>query len=247
MPLTHGSLELNVHPILGALRSVPIPPHEGHATPTKIAPFVTISREPAIDAEAVTRRLVDLLNEDSDDETRVWTGWDRELVEAVAAKEHLSKQLIESLEDASHSWMTDFFRSLSFTEAHSADETRVYKRVASMIRALAQAGRVVIIGRGGVQVTRHMPGGLHVRLVAPFECRLENYARQKQMVHQQAAPKLRELDHNRQAFYHRYWPQDPLSSIRFAMTLNAAELSVDTMAVMIHCAIRGREDVSPKA
>lgn len=239
MPLTHRSVELNIHPILGALQSVPIPPHEQRAATPKATPFVTLTREPAIDAEAVARRLVELLNNEQPPDGHVWTGWDRELVEAVAEKEHLSRQLIESLENSSHSWLMDFFSSLSFSEADRADEARVYKRVAAMIRALAQAGRVVIIGRGGVQITRHMPGGIHVRLAAPFEYRLEHLIHVTQSSRQQATARLRELEHNRMAFYKRYWPQDPLVSERFAMTLNAAELTTDTMAEMIRCAVRG--------
>ena len=40
------------------------------------------------------------------------------------------------------------------------------------VRALAEVGRVIIVGRGGVFITRDLPGGIHVRLVAPREWRV---------------------------------------------------------------------------
>ena len=35
-------------------------------------------------------------------------------------------------------------------------------------------GNVVIIGRGGMAVTRHLPLGIHIRLFAPTEWRIKN-------------------------------------------------------------------------
>jgi cytidylate kinase len=45
-------------------------------------------------------------------------------------------------------------------------------KVAEVILQLAQVGHVLFVGRGAHIITQSLPGGLHVRLVAPLEIRV---------------------------------------------------------------------------
>lgn len=218
-----------IRPILADLRTVPIP-HKPEWAETKVEPFITISRESGAGAWTLARQLVEALNRNNTGE-RPWTCWDRELVEKVATDYKLSEELIDSLEETSHSWLSDFLAGL--TSGPSEDEARVYGRVAATIRALAQAGRVVIVGRGGVFVTRKMPGGIHVRLVAPWEYRVSFMARTLSQSEEDAAAQIRHMEKNRAAFYHRYWPNESLDAERFTLTLNAAKIDMPAMIEII--------------
>lgn len=228
------SLKENIRPIFAAIRTVPIPPKPGQEPgKPKSEPFITISREAGAGAWTLAHRLVESLNLD-DVSGRPWTCWDRELVEKVAADTHLSESLIESLEEASHSWLGDFLSSLSFSDSSPfADEARVYGRVVAAIRALAQAGRVVIVGRGGVFVTRHMPAGIHVRLVAPLEFRIRFFAEAFNVSLEAAKARIRQIEHNRAAFYRRYWPGESLTPERFTLTIDTSKVEMPTMVEMI--------------
>jgi cytidylate kinase len=221
----------NIRPILGAIRSVPVPSRPGpEPAPLPAPPFITISRQPGAGAWTIAKDLVDALNQALPAE-QLWTCWDRELVEKVAADAHLSSRLIDSLEDRAHSWFTDLMDSLTFSDDPShADELKVYHRVAKSIRALAQTGRVVIVGRGGVFITRKMSGGIHVRFVAPIEQRIDFIAREYELSQEQAAARVKELDRNRQAFYRRYWPNETLGPETFALTINTG--AVDQTATV---------------
>lgn len=235
--MPHTILSEHIRPIMGAIRSVPVPA-KGYGVPELPAePFITISREPGAGGWSLARHLVDALNIAVRDD-HAWTCWDRELVEKVATDLHLSTKLIESLEDRGHSWLSDFLESLSFSDAGQSDEPRIYSRVAASIKALAQTGRVVIVGRGGVFVTRKMPGGIHVRLIAPFQNRATLIAREFHMTPEQATAHLKELEHHRATFYRRYWPKEALNPENFTLTINTAAVDQATMVEMLTALIR---------
>jgi cytidylate kinase len=210
----------NIRSILGAIRSVPVPVAPGQREEHRAQPFITISRQPGAGAWTLAQKLVEYLNI-ADPGEQPWTCWDRELVEKVSADHRIASELVESLEDASHSWMQDFLSGLSF---HTGDEAKVYQRVATTIRALAQVGRVVIVGRGGVFITRNMPGGIHVRLVAPLGRRVEHMAEYLGVSRAEAAVRVREMERNREGFYRRYWPGESLAAENFTLTLNTQTL-----------------------
>ena len=181
-------------------------------------PFLTISRQPGAGAWTLARRLVERLNA-SDPGGPPWTCWDKELVEKVAGEHHISSDLVQSLGERSRSWLEDALAGLS-NRAEYADEFTVYRRVAQTIRALAQAGRVVIVGRGGVHITRGMPGGIHLRLVAPLPYRVASMARSLGMPESKAAGVVHDMERARVAFHHRYWPREPLIPEAFTAVLN---------------------------
>jgi cytidylate kinase len=232
------NLRDNIRPILGGIRSVPLP-HRPHAVvqpPPR--PFVTVSREPGASNLAMGTQLLEALNKALPAE-QPWTIWDRELIEKVAADLHLSTPLIDSLEDRGHSWFGDFLSSLALSdEAPQADEAKVYSRVCAAIRALAQAGRVVIVGRGGVFITRRMPAGVHLRLVAPLAHRIESMAHQHNLPADKAAARIKEIEHNKRAFYRFYWPNETLEPCTFTATINTAAVQPAALVDMVVSLVR---------
>ena len=226
------ALESRMKPIFASLRLSELPRRERPAeAPAAVTPFVTISRQAGAGGTTLGQHLVERLNEVDPDPDRPWTCWDRELVERVANDHHISQELIDSLEDVHRTWLEEFFTGLSpGDEAGEPDELGVYHRVAATVRALAQFGRVVVVGRGGVCITRNMPGGTHVRLVASMKDRVAFIMRKFNVSQELAAEHVRQLDRNRESFYRRYWPTHPLASEMFTVTLNTANLAETQLA-----------------
>ena len=205
---------------------------EAAATGRSSAPmtrFVTISREAGAGGGTLGQRLAERLNRfDSTDPP--WACFDRELVEKVASDHQMSAALIDALEEQDHSWLSDFFSGLSLGgPASDHSEAKVYERVAKTIRAIAGVGRVIIVGRGGVFITRNMPGGLHLRLVAPLFYRVENMARLLGCSEREAEQEIHRRDRNREAFYRRYFSEWRLTPDVFTMTLNTAPIDEERM------------------
>jgi len=193
-----------------------------------LAPFVTISRQTGAGAADLAEKLAERLNA-SDKTARAWMSWDRELVERVAADHHLSKDLVQNLGEPGQGWLTDFLAGLSSSSDTSLEESGVYHLVTKLIATIAAAGKAIIVGRGGVFVTRGLPGGIHVRLVAPMEKRIEEIARRTKGTQSQAARYVHAADAARRAFYHRYWPKGSIEPETFTVTFNSAELTVEQM------------------
>ncbi len=216
-----------LNPILAAVRSHVHTISDTPATPQHASPFITISREAGAGGRTLMRRLIDRLTEldPANSERASWAGFDRELVEKVAKDHNLHKTLVNLLGDQCHSWLYDVFAGLSA----QTTESQVYRRVAETIRALAIGGRAVIVGRGGVFVTQNMPCGVHIQVVAPFEHRAQQMARVLNTDLKHATHEVRRIEQNRASFYHRYWPDTPLSPSIFTATFNSAAISETKM------------------
>lgn len=191
-------------------------------------PFVTISRQAGAGGKLLAQQLVETLNR-HDPQAKPWSAWDQELIEKVAFEQNLPRECIAALEDDRRPWFLDFVNGLISQNAGAGDESIVYARVAETIRALALAGRAVIVGRGGVYLTAGMDGGVHVRLVAPLAHRVENLATQLNISLDEAVKRVAQIDHNRELFYKRYWPKKQLTPDIFTVTLNTAALTDDQM------------------
>ena len=211
-----------IRSVFAAVRTSPVPRHYAPGEcPAEWPAFVTISREGGAGGHTIGTHLVERLNELDPGEVP-WMLWDKNLVAKIAADRHIAQEAVESLEASSRTWMQEFISSLSL--AGDATEAQIYKGVATTIRALAQKGRVVIVGRGGVYITRNMPGSIHLRLVAPLHYRIRFMAKQLNESIDAAAEHVHQLDRQRKAFFHRFWPQEILSSECFTLTINTAQV-----------------------
>jgi cytidylate kinase len=197
-------------------------------------PFVTLSRQAGIAGHTVAQMLVERLNV-VDPGRRPWTYWDRELVEKVAADQHLPLHEVEALEEHKEwSWLRELLQNVSLSDKRDFhDEFVVYRRVAQTVRELAMNGRVVLVGRGSTYLTHKLPHGVHIRLVAPLAYRIESTAKSEGLSHQEAEKVVRDLDASRMAFMRRYFPSDVLNLEMLTAGLNAAELSLEQIVECI--------------
>jgi len=86
----------------------------------------------------------------------------------------------------------------------SARDWRAYlSQVERIIRELADAGDVVIVGRGGQAVLRDRAGVLHVRVVAPLEARVARLEVEKTLCPDSARACLEASDRARARFMQR--------------------------------------------
>jgi hypothetical protein len=155
---------------------------------------------------------------------------DRELVQRIASDHHLSSDLIASLEQSSHSFVAEFIKGLSLRDGGPPSDLAVLARVTKTMRALAQGGYVILVGLGGVFMTHHMPGGVHVRLVAPWEFRTRNMARILNVSETQGGEEVRARDQRQREFFKTFWPDTAISDELFHVTLNASLLDESQMA-----------------
>lgn len=239
-PLGSHLTNESVHSVLGFIQSTYGPHWESSRGRS---PFVTISRQAGAGGASLGRELVERLNardrrEIAAEGGQPWTLWDDELVSKVAAEHHLPAALVETLEEQQPSWLGQFLASLPSLAPGSgesaADEFRVYRRVAITIRALAEAGRVVVVGRGGAFITHALPLGVHVRLVAPLRERVAATASDAGVTPDAAAKLVHDKDQKQHAFYRRHWPGRAVEPESYTATLNTSAM---TPQALLECVV----------
>jgi hypothetical protein len=182
-------------------------------------PFITITWQPGAERDSLPGELARKLT-DAEPRAPAWSHWDVELIQKVSASCHIPAAAIVALEQSGYSWLEDLLTGIS----GRTDQLVVFHRIRDEVRELARSGHAVLVGHGSVYMTRDLPGGLHVRLIAPLELRISNTAKRLNIPVEQAERLVRRLDRERQAFFHRFWPDRALDMEMFAAMLNIAEL-----------------------
>jgi len=227
-----------LNPILSYLRSqegsqLRPQPCGGHDTEQ---PFFTVSRQAGAGGETLGHRLGERLTL-LDPADRAWVAFDRSLIERVAADHNISTELVESIGQGGRGWLEEVFESMTMRPLMRPHELRVYKTVAETTLALAEAGRVVLVGLGSAFITQQRTGGIHVRLVAPLSHRIEQVAWTRQLTRSEALDDIHHTERRRQAFFRRFWPDQSLSAESFTVTFNTAhstpDQQVDALAAML--------------
>lgn len=102
-----------------------------------------------------------------------------------------------------------------------------------IIRAIADEGQVVIVGRGAQVILAGRPDTFHVRVTAPFPLRVERVQQQTGQPRPQVVERVRASDQARaeylQRFYHVDW-RDPLL---YDIVINTAEISRRTAVRLV--------------
>ena len=210
-------------------------------------PFVTISRQAGAGGTTLAQALERRLNQ-LDPGERPWTTWDKELVQKVAIDQHIPASLVESLESegAHPSWFEEFLSGLGTTGGPDLDEYQLFRRVAVTVRALALVGRCILVGRGAVYATSDLPGGVHVRLVAPLAHRIAHLAQLRNLSEKEAAVEVHRIDREREAFHRRYLSEKAMLPEMFTITLNSDKVDDEQMVDCILPLVRAVREAAPE-
>jgi cytidylate kinase len=194
-----------------------------------VRPAVTISRETGAGAVTIAGLIAELLS-GQDPSASPWNVFDRNLVEE-ALKEH---QMPERLQRFMPEGATPELRS-SFEELLGLHPSSwsLFQTVRETITHLAEAGNVVLVGRGANLVTASLKHVLHVRLIAPVEKRVETVAKLYNLIPANAATFLRKTDQARARYVTRYFQQRIDDPHQYHLTINTGLVSYEAAARLI--------------
>jgi len=136
-------------------------------------PFITISRETSAGATTLGHLLLPLLERRLGEPGREWILLDKDLLNRVLATQHLPQRLAAFLPEDKISEIKAVIGELVGLHPPL---WQLEQQVAEAIRQFAEIGRAIFVGRGAQLVTRSLPGGFHVRLVASLQARVERTA-----------------------------------------------------------------------
>ena len=150
----------------------------------KPGPAVTISSQTGAGAHEIARQLATLLQKDEPGEGPAWTVFDRQLVEKVLEEHHLAKDLAKHMPEDRRSFIRDSMDELLGLRPPS---WVMVPQIAETVLHLAEAGHVILVGRGANFVTARMPNIFHVRLIASLPKRIERVQKANGLPRDEAA------------------------------------------------------------
>jgi cytidylate kinase len=120
-----------------------------------------------------------------------------------------------------------------------AREWRAYQRqVERIIADLAEAGDVVIVGRGGQMALRGRPDVLHVRVVAPLEIRVARLQQEKGISEEAARASLEASGRARERYIRRSYGVRLDDPSLYHLTINTGRLDVPQAVQVLLQALR---------
>lgn len=166
-----------------------------------------------------------------------WEVYSRQLTEYIAERSNLRQKVVADFDEKKR------IRSISQTlfqpSAYTSD--KYYRHLVQVILSLADHGRAIFVGRGVNFVTDHKTG-MHVRVTASLESRIERYAKRHSVSEKEARKKVESVDRERAEYIRHYFHQDTTDPHHYDLLINVESYTNEQVAEMIISAMEIKFD-----
>lgn len=176
--------------------------------------IITISREMGSGGIPISHKAAEKLG---------YTLIDGESIRAVAANYGLTPDAVEKADE----------KPPAFVDKMDAQTEIDFFRVELIILEYALKGNVIIYGRGGQDLLQGIDSVLRVRIIAPFEERVERWAEREWLDPDLARVLVRKSDQQRAGFIKYYFDRNWEDPLHYDLLINTARLSNDTAVKLI--------------
>ncbi len=202
---------------------------------------ITISRQSGSEGNQIIRIVCSRLG---------WKYFDKNLMAQFAAKKGDAPAKITDMSESEHHiktfWEKAFSRMVmppvttpwSLTDPYDMMEELTVQHVSQFIHAAYKEGNVVIVGRGSQVVLKDKPFALHVRIIAPFERRVERWMERENLLRDEAEKITKERDHKHAHFVRTYFKEDINNPVLYDLVINTDKLSPENAADLIVKAVK---------
>ena len=197
-------------------------------------PVITISRLYGCPAKKIAQLLTEQLTEKmivKGYKKIQWKMITKEIMSESARELELDPSKIKYVFDYEQKSIIDDIFSAHLSKYYKSDR-RIRNTVGRVIRNIACEGHAVIVGRGGVAITRDIPQSLHVYLEAPLEWRVLR-ASEKHSVSIEEAEKLTKDTDKKRKQFREYFEGKNTDYTQFDITLNCMTLSIEEIVKII--------------
>ena len=207
--------------------------------PMKINPIVTISREFGCPSKLIAQMLTDVINKKLGEASPArWKFINKEVLESAAKELQLNPADVKYLINAGEKGLLEDFL-VSFSTSYVSN-LKVKHTLIKVVTTIAQAGHVVLVGRGGAAILQGRRGTLHVRLQAPLNWRLEAIVSSTNINAEEAKKIIETTDKKRAALYELILGKK-LDPYMFDAEYNCSTLSIKQIVQVILAIMEARE------
>lgn len=186
----------------------------------KPGPCFTLSREFGCQAYPTAEALAKRLNARTAGEPWIVIG--KEILDEVAKLSGFSVDQIEKSQDTPSSLKAIFSM---FLDSSCADETQIFTHMRNVIQNFAKRGNCIFVGRGAVLVTQDLPNCIHLRLVAPYEFRVQKLMTSHGLNQVEAEKHIALHQQQRDAFISRFAEGRIDDSLLYHLVINNGRMS----------------------
>jgi cytidylate kinase len=218
--------------------------HEQKLPEKPTGPFISISRDFGCMANPVAEYLAKELTRRYKNKgiKREWKWLNKKILEESARALEVSPSKIKYIFQSQRKTMIDEIVSAMSTRYYKSDN-KIRKTIISVIRSIAKAGDVIIVGRGGVAFGKDNPNSLHIKLTAPIEWRVQRISTNYNKTDSDALMYLLEVDQERKYLIDNFMGFETDISI-FDMVYNRKMMSRDEIVSNILHIVDSRKMIS---
>lgn len=192
-------------------------------------PAVTITRMTGAGGHSVASLLAEYL------QMRIvghepWTIFDQNLVETVLEDHKIQERITDFMEEGHKSMLKD---AVEVWIGSSPSSWTVVQWINATILRLAEAGNVIIIGRGATVIAGKVETAFHVRLIASLENRIERVEQIHCLDRKAAISYIKKKDEGRRRYLRENFDADIDNPFLYHLTINMDTVKFDEAAALI--------------
>jgi len=192
-------------------------------------PFVTISREAGAGGHTLAETICKQTSlYDYKDLFRGWLVFDEAICTTIIKDPDLHVTMEELLAEAYNGPLVDFFNELVGKQSsHYTVATRIFE----FIKSVCSFGKVIVVGRASSCVTRDLPGGIHVRLTASLDSRIQHMTQLLKIEPDAARHMIHKQDKDRARLVRDFFNRDIHDAGLYSIVWNTDSTPIDQIAL----------------
>ncbi len=199
----------------------------------KKGPVITLSREYGCYASEIAKKLTDKIN-NSLAEVNLQTEWrwiSKEVLDEASHNLEVSPAEISHIFGGEEKpFLADLI--VSFSKKKYTSDSRIRQTITKVVKAYAEQGNVIIVGRAGCVIADHIKDSLHVRMVAPKDWRVQRIRERFNISLSDAEKQVADIDDKRLNFMKFFYGDKPDSEL-FDAIYNRATLTTNQIVEAI--------------
>lgn len=193
-------------------------------------PFITISRETGAGGHELANELIAQMRQERELLFHGWQVFDQEIWKKILEDPKLKVSVKALMTEEYRNQLEDILFNL--VERQTPQDVVIH-RIFQLLRTLASYGKVVLVGRAGACVTRSLPSGVHVRLVASEPSRVNRMVRLLHVDEKEARRVMEEQDCSRARLVKDYFKRDITDPLLYDVVWNTDTVPMETIAAVI--------------
>lgn len=199
--------------------------------PKSVGPVITISRDFGCSAYICSTDLAELLTKMEGDGKEPWKVINKEILDKAAKELGLTPEKIEYIFQFEKRSAIDEILE-AFSSKYYKSERKIRKTISEVIHAFGEQGRVIIVGRAGATILRDIKNAVHVKLIAPFDYRVDGVSRRHKISHNEAKKLTLDMDKKR-AMLRKDFAGKKISDVDYDLIFNCQKISLEELVQLV--------------